>query len=130
MSQQNGHALHLPKSRAEAAEILTEQPQTIEYRPQRHFWLEAMAGGARFPGLGAMLMDVERMAHYPDVRLPLQYFKSGVSNAKFQVTAGSEEQARFAKTTLERIWRNDLEYLQLSYDYGWWCRCTPWTAGP
>lgn len=119
MFQLNGAKPEEPKTRREAADALTGEPFSIDYRPQRHAWMDAFESGGRFPGVGAMLMDVERMVSYPDVKLPYGYFKSGVSNVKFKVTAATAEQEAFVTSTLERMWRNDLPAYQLSYDYGW-----------
>ena len=110
--------VRVPKNEDDAVKILTT-PQLLEYHPERHEWLDALQEGGRFPGMGLMLLDVGKMVVHPDVFTPYNYFKAGISNCKFKVRAGSQDQATFVHNLFTRVWKNDLDSLQLSYDYGW-----------
>jgi hypothetical protein len=114
----NGHLPVEPKKQHEAAEKLSGLPFTLGYRPSHQQRLGDWEGGGRHVPW-RMLFDVEKMLMHPDVLLPYEIYKSGISSVKFKIKADSTRSAEFAHDLLGKLWTDHLDQCQNSYDYGW-----------
>jgi hypothetical protein len=100
-------------SRIEAA--LTTQ-LTEGYRPTLP--VEGIYGPDGMP-LYYMRRDIELMLPHPIIHSVLEYYKSGIAGAEFDVQCEDSEVGDFALEQTQRFWDRGVPQLQEGYAYGW-----------
>jgi hypothetical protein len=109
--------MEVPSTPTEALRRLTGDPVSLGYRPNLPL-LGWWAGDGTRPNYQQLLLDVEAMLFHPRVKIALDYYKSGVANAKFKVRASTEEVGEFALRMLRRFWQRSREQADRRYEYG------------
>jgi hypothetical protein len=115
-----------PPPRKEVERALLSSGPAVGYRPT--------LPGAYFsdsndtPNLSLFYRDLPSMLMHPRVKLALNYYRSGVSNAEFRVTASSPAVQQFVEKELHRFWESSLDQITgMDHDgagYGWgWVGC-------
>ena len=117
--QSDPNGVNAPQTRTEAGEALENPlPLTLGYRASSYTGLFGTQNQGRFAST-MLLGSIEYMLEHPDVKLPYGCYKSGISNVRFKVKAGSQAQADFAHDLYTKLWSHSLKTLQLHLDYGW-----------
>ncbi len=98
-------------------ELLTDDaPMTAGYRPSLPFWAFWQPDGTP---LLYILRDIELMILHPVVHQALEYYKSGISGAEFEVKCPNTMVAEFVEEHCKRFWDRGVPKVQDGYEYGW-----------
>jgi hypothetical protein len=63
--------------------------------------------------------NIEYMLWHPVVHTALEYYKSGIAGAEFEVICGSNDISKFLEDQTKRFWDRGVPLLQEGYNYGW-----------
>lgn len=106
----------VPDDKQRLEDILIGQPLSTGYRPTVPMWtLWTVDVVPQF----YLLRDIELMMIHPIVLNGLNYFKSGIAGAEFEVECESPEVAMFVEEQSRRYWDKGVPKLQGGYEYGW-----------
>lgn len=105
-------------SKEQISERIVDAKPTAGYKPGTA--MRQMFGyGNQLPPLSQFYCDIEIMLMHPRVQIALDYFKSGVASAEFDVTARRPDVKAFIEDQFRRFWQASLSKVQEGYDYGW-----------
>lgn len=106
-----------PAARADVVKVLQEE-LGVGHKPV-HPGVAFWDGSSDLPNLWQMLTDAEAMLAHSRVSICLDYYKSGIAGAEFELEdASSPEVGAFGLTLLRRFWQHSREKAQATYDYG------------
>lgn len=106
------------QSKDETAERIVRHRAAAGYRPATP--LSFLTGhGNQLPPLYVFYQEIEPMLVHPNVQIALDYYKSGIAGAEFEVSTTRPDVRVFVEEQLERLWSVSLPRVQEGYDYGW-----------
>lgn len=106
-----------PKKDDVADRIVNADPAS-GYRPQTP--ISFFTGqGNQLPPLHLFYQELEAMRVHPDVSIALNYYKSGIVGAEFDIRAKSPAIEEYVREQLRRLWAASLAKVQEAYDWGW-----------
>lgn len=109
--------IRLPQLTGDQLEqVYTGHPIAAGYKPSLP--IEGFFGQAGMAQI-YLFRDIESMLCHPHVKLSLDYYRSGITGAEFEVEGSSPEVAKWGMTELRKFWDRSLLQVQQAYDYGW-----------
>lgn len=105
-------------TRQQVAERVANADLTPGYRA--HVPLGQIFGyDNQIPPLWMFYNEVDLMLLHPNVQIALDYYKSGIAAAEFEVQTRHVGVRAFVEQQLARLWASGLPRVQEGYDYGW-----------
>lgn len=96
--------------------LVADDPMTAGYRPTLPSWTFWQPDGT--PIL-FVLRDIELMLTHPVIHQALEYYKSGIASAEFDVKCNAREPGQFILDQCQRFWDKGIPKAQNGYEYGW-----------
>lgn len=116
----NGRAVENPYVNYDRLqEVLTGAALTTGYRPTVPYESIVALGGLDGIPQWMLRRDIPLMITHPVVLSYLNYYKSGIAGAEFDVKSDNTAIATWLTEQCQRFWDRGVPYLQRGYDYGW-----------